>query len=314
MTVKPFLHELPDMAQLYAIAAARIGTHPQVVEKDYWLMHCLWSLKAQGFVFELKGGTSLSKGFDVIYRFSEDIDIHIHAPAEVKTGRNQDKPAHVESRRRFFDELAGKITIPGIAAVERDRDFDDEKMRSAGIRLTYLSRYEALPELKPSILLEAGFDLTYPHEPRTISSWSYDQGAAAGIEVVDNRAQSIPCYLPEYTFVEKLQTISTKFRQEQQGETSPANFIRHYYDVYQLLNLGRVQDFIGTAKYLAHKESRFRTLDQKDLTKNEAFRLRDSKTRARYVKEYQRTAAIYYRQQPSFEAILSRLAEFLPRL
>lgn len=40
-------------------------------------MHVLWGLQAQGFAFELKGGTSLSKGFGVIHRFSEDIDIHV---------------------------------------------------------------------------------------------------------------------------------------------------------------------------------------------------------------------------------------------
>jgi hypothetical protein len=34
-----------------------------LVEKDYWIMQSLWGLQAQGFVFELKGGTSLSKGF-----------------------------------------------------------------------------------------------------------------------------------------------------------------------------------------------------------------------------------------------------------
>ena len=44
-------------------------------------MHCLWGLQQQGFQFELKGGTSLSKGFGIIERFSEDIDIQIHLKA-----------------------------------------------------------------------------------------------------------------------------------------------------------------------------------------------------------------------------------------
>ncbi len=100
-----------------------------LVEKDYWIMHGLWGLQAQGFVFELKGGTSLSKGFGVIHRFSEDIDIRIQPPADldVKTGRNQDKPAHIASRLAYYDELAKRISIPGIDNVERDTFFDDEK-------------------------------------------------------------------------------------------------------------------------------------------------------------------------------------------
>jgi hypothetical protein len=93
-----------------------------LVEKDYWIMHGLWGLQAQGFVFELKGGTSLSKGFGVIHRFSEDIDIRIEPPddLDVKTGRNQDKPAHIASRLAFYDELAKRIRIPGVDSLERE--------------------------------------------------------------------------------------------------------------------------------------------------------------------------------------------------
>ena len=105
-----------------------------LVEKDYWIMHCLWGLQAQGFQVELKGGTSLSKGFGVIHRFSEDIDIRIEPlhGMDVKIGRTHDKPAHVESRRAYYDELAARISIPGIDHVERDTQFDDDKMRNAG--------------------------------------------------------------------------------------------------------------------------------------------------------------------------------------
>lgn len=48
-------------------------------------------LQAQRFRFELKGGTSLSKGFGVIHRLSEDIDIRVESPEsmEVRTGRNK---------------------------------------------------------------------------------------------------------------------------------------------------------------------------------------------------------------------------------
>ncbi len=91
-------------------------------------------MQAQGFHFELKGGTSLSKGFGVIHRFSEDIDIRIEPPddMDVEFGRNQDKPALVASRRNYYDALTARIQIPDIDKVERDTQFDDEKLRSAG--------------------------------------------------------------------------------------------------------------------------------------------------------------------------------------
>jgi Phage integrase family/Nucleotidyl transferase AbiEii toxin, Type IV TA system len=62
----------------------------------------------------------------------------------------------------------------------------------------------------------------------------------------------VPCYDPRYTFVEKLQTISTKFRLQQGG--SPIDFMRHYYDVHNLLKRPEVQEFIGTDAYKEHKD------------------------------------------------------------
>lgn len=78
-----FLHEQKDFPDLLRIIEDETGVQAGLVEKDYWLMQVLYGLKAQGFSFELKGGTSLSKGFKVIHRFSEDIDIHITTMLEI---------------------------------------------------------------------------------------------------------------------------------------------------------------------------------------------------------------------------------------
>jgi len=141
-----FLHDHPQFAELIRIVAQERGIDPALVEKDYWIMHCLYGLRQLGLKFELKGGTSLSKGFQIINRFSEDIDIRIEPPKgrEVKTGRNQDKPAHVQSRADFYDWLAETIRINGIEKVERDTAFDTRDMFSAGIRLFYKPSTKAM--------------------------------------------------------------------------------------------------------------------------------------------------------------------------
>jgi hypothetical protein len=115
---------------------------PVLVEKDYWIMHCLYGLQQLEMAFELKGGTSLSKGYRIINRFSEDIDIRIEPPKgmEVKYGPNHDKAAHRESRKAFYDWLAETITIDGIQKIERDTEFDNDTYRSGGIRLYYPRR------------------------------------------------------------------------------------------------------------------------------------------------------------------------------
>src|SRR5215831_19681709 len=95
-----YLHNHPQFSDLIRIVAEERGIDPALVEKDYWIMHCLYGLQQLGLTFELKGGTSLSKGFQIINRFSEDIDIRIEPPPDrdVKTGRNQTSPAQVKSR------------------------------------------------------------------------------------------------------------------------------------------------------------------------------------------------------------------------
>lgn len=124
----------------------------------------------------------------------------------------------------------------------------------------------------------------------------------------------VPCYEPGYTLVEKLQTISTKFRKQQTSGEMPRNFLRHYYDVYCLLEDADVQAFIGTQDYRSHKDRRFPAADEKDITRNPAFLLDDPETLETYAKAYADTRALYYRDQPSFDAILARINDHRDRL
>lgn len=53
---KVFLHQLSDAKELFEVVANERQILPILVEKDYWIMHCLWGLQQQGFQFALKGG------------------------------------------------------------------------------------------------------------------------------------------------------------------------------------------------------------------------------------------------------------------
>lgn len=48
-------------------------------------------------------------------------------------------------------------------------------------------------------------------------------------------ALAVACYEPGYTLVEELQTISTKYRQQQASGGMPKNVVRHYYDVRKFI-------------------------------------------------------------------------------
>ena len=242
---RDFLHNHPQFADLIRIVAEVKSIDPAPAEKDCWIMHCLYELRQLGHTFQLKGGTSLSKGHNIIGRFSEDIDILIEPPADrdVKTGKNHDKPAHIQTRRDFYDWLAKTIKIDGLSKVGRDTEFDDvPKCRSAGIRLNYTSAVEAMEGLREGVLLEVGFDTVAPNTPKDISSWVYDYGAGK-VDVTDNRAKAVPCYDPGYTLIEELQTVSTKFRHQQSNGSDPVEFMRHYYDLYELLRRSEVHRY-----------------------------------------------------------------------
>ncbi|EPZ16994.1 hypothetical protein M622_09690 [Thauera terpenica 58Eu] len=317
-----FLHEHPNFVDLLRQLAQQTGIATYLIEKDYWLMHGLWALQQQGWQFQLKGGTSLSKGFGIIQRFSEDIDLRIEPPAgqQVKTGKNQDKPAHIKSRQQYFDWLATEIRarpLPGFESVERDTEYDDPKCRGAGIRLHYPVLTDYLPGIKEGILLEVGFDDTAPNTPCLISAWAVDAALSSPVQVIDNRAVDVPCYSPAYTFVEKLQTVSTKFRLQQAADPDapfPKNFLRHYYDLYCLLAHPEVLAFIGTAEYALRKQQRFRSGDELNIARNPAFTLIDPAVRARYQHKYEETAGLYYAGQVPFATILARIAEHIDRL
>jgi hypothetical protein len=311
-----FLHELANAKQLFEIVADEKGLLPDIVEKDYWLMHCLWGIQRQGYKFELKGGTSLSKGFGIIERFSEDIDIQIHpVDGSVKTGKNHDKATHIEGRKQFFDRMSKELDVTGLC-FEREHVFDDQsgKMRGAGIKGVYSSLFSGNESLKSGVILELGFDQTTPFELCNITSWAYEKAIMLHLSIIDNRAKNIPCYCPEYTFIEKLQTISTKYRLEQEKKIMPINFLRHYYDIYKLLENVRVIQFIGTDEYENHKKIRFRGQDEIIIKNNPAFTIEDDNTRKRYRDEFRKKSAIYFGKQPAFDEIIERIKNNIERL
>lgn len=313
-----YLHDHKQFASLINILASERNIEPGLIEKDYWIMHVLYGLKKQGFEFELKGGTSLSKGHKLIHRFSEDIDIHIKPPKELDINENPNncKENNAKKRKDFYDSLAKQINIPGIISVERDPTFDDTKCyRSGGIRLHYKNTVNKVAGIKEGILLEAGFDDVTPNSSLTISSWAFDKAQEANVDIVDNKAYEIICYHPGYTLVEKLQTIATKFRNEQEKGDKGVNFMRQYYDVYCLLDSPEVLKFIGTPEYEAHKKKRFPNADLEiPINKNEAFLLSSKEIRKDFTARYKLTAALYYQGQPDFDELLQRIAIHLNKL
>lgn len=109
-----FLHERDGWAQFLTTVASTADTTPAFVEKDYWVTH---TLHQSGLGVWFKGGTSLSKGFGIIERFSEDLDlaldgngVGIEAPTRSK--KNYKQPA-VDELSEWFAAVEAQIEVPG---------------------------------------------------------------------------------------------------------------------------------------------------------------------------------------------------------
>jgi len=101
------LHERRDFRDLLLIVGERSGAGAAIVEKDYWVTEALRVISREfgdGVVF--KGGTSLSKGWHLISRFSEDIDLLI---------RTSDGESHGQRDRymKEIDEAVERATSRG---------------------------------------------------------------------------------------------------------------------------------------------------------------------------------------------------------
>lgn len=232
-----FVHDADDWGDLLVTVAGQIDRDLGLVEKDYWVTHTLWAIHELGFEVWFKGGTSLSKGFNLIERFSEDIDVRLDAGAtglaEPKLSWSN-KKAGVQERDAWFDAVATALTIPG-CRVRRDPASSDAQVRAAAFEVRYPARHaDSLhQDMRPFVLLEVGRARVVPFVSRRLTSWVHDYLARGGYlsEYTDNRPAAVRCIHPSATCLEKLEAVARKF---ERGHPAP-DFVRHYEDAAQII-------------------------------------------------------------------------------
>jgi len=226
------------------VAADRSGRPAHLLEKDVWVVWALATLFGSdiGAHLVFKGGTSLSKAYGVIRRFSEDVDLtyDIRAIAPDLVGENGEAlPKNRSEEKRWSKAVrhrlpewiaetvqplvAGAIDAQSLAAtlrVEGDRLYIDYAATSAG------SGYVA-----PSVMLEFGARST--GEPASLRDVTCD---AAGLIDGVNFPSARPRVMhAERTFWEKATAIHVFCLQERlRGE----RFARHWHDVVRLDEAG----------------------------------------------------------------------------
>jgi hypothetical protein len=229
-----FPHEHRDFDGLLRIVAGKRKLSTALVEKDYWVTHSLWALHQLRLEIWFKGGTSLSKGFGLIERFSEDLDLKIEpgmakALPAVGSWKSEGKKA-VGERQAFFAALAKVLRVPS-ATVSVDPGFEDRSHRSAQLRIVYPGTHRGTmaATMKPFVLLEVGSARVTPFVERDMTSFVHEELAALG-QLGDfdaNRPRVVRCVHPLVTLLEKLDALH---RRVPRADVAPATFVRHFED------------------------------------------------------------------------------------
>ena len=310
------LHERSDFTELLTQVGESSGAGAGIVEKDYWVTEALRVIADSffdGVVF--KGGTSLSKAWGLIARFSEDIDLLVRTDG----GRLATRGA----RDRYLKEIAGAVA--GIGGLEPQ----SEGQSSRGISRTAVLAYEPrtpTPGLSPTIVLEMGVrGGPHPVETRALTSMLADAFAGTGVEDESLSAFAMVVLHPRRTFVEKLFAINSACELFSEGrESALARPTRHLADLYFLLGDPDVAEFIGSKEYRD-------LLPEVDAISNEHFpRDHRAPTEMRFAgsralapegglrtaieADYARSGVLFYGDRPDLAAIYERIAEVADRL
>jgi hypothetical protein len=312
-----FVHEDPEFDRLIRIVADATGVSPALVEKDYWVTHALWSLQHQGFETWLKGGTSLSKGFGLIQRFSEDLDLKIEPgivsriPA-VEDGDWDGKSAKAKrARSARFEALEQQIAIAG-TTIARDPGINIADSRETKIRVLYPGRFSGdLPAaMRSYVLLEVGVARVTPCVEKDLSSFVHDHLVSRSqlADYDDNRPRGFRCVHPVVTALEKLQAISAKYPRP---DVDAAGFIRHYEDLARIATSTALPPLAMSVRELADEMLRMKQIRWDPTPEHEALVCPPGERRDQVLRAYADIGSMFWGRRISFDEACEAVRDWI---
>lgn len=324
-----------DRRTYFTETAALIGLNPEHVEKDFWVcwtLNQLFALPEIGDQLTFKGGTSLSKAYRIIQRFSEDIDITIsreylgfggaHDPENAPSGKKrkawlQDlkKACGMFVSTKLAAALSASISqrLAGAALTSDAQDPDQQ---------TLLFRYPGCwPDLADGyfgrfVKIELGARSDpWPTEQLTVSPYV--------AEHFPNRftigRRPVQVLAKERTFWEKAALLHEENCRPSDKPIKP-RLSRHYYDLARMIELGvddsaldKIDLFDRVVEhrsvFFAHSWVDYETM------KRGSFHIVPREGReSEWKKDYERTKEMFFSSPPAFEDVLKLVATFEHRL
>lgn len=240
------LLESHERRDAYETAAQHLGLPGAVIEKDVWVCWVLGVLfgepEPDRYPMAFKGGTSLSKVFDAIFRFSEDIDLTIgvssasFANGEIPASRNQRdrlRKEVEEKLERHLSQSVVPILTASLSPMAGNEAHSVEREDAEVVWVNYPSCYAGeVDYIRESIKLEYGArNRIEPNERHTISPYIADLIPAD----VTLPTAEVDVLSPKRTFWEKA-TLAHDMCNRAEWVSNADRRSRHWYDLFMLAN------------------------------------------------------------------------------
>jgi hypothetical protein len=323
--------QLPDETKirLFAETSRQIGLpSTSAAEKDWWVVHTLaiiFSMEcANALIF--KGGTSLSKGWNVIHRFSEDIDLALDREffgfsGELTKGdiRKLRRKSFQFISEVFTEELKNKFVELGFKDVTiKPREVENHDQEPLIIEIYYNKLTETDTYLKPGVLVEVGSrSLKEPFTQRTF-------GTFVSEIYTDNpftdKPITIPIVNPERTFLEKIFLLHEEF-QKPYGKIRVERLSRHLYDIEKLSQTEYAEIALQETELyntIVKHRSKFNAISGIDYAKHNPANIKfippDSIIKMWEADYEEMKGSMIYEQPLDFDKLINRLTELQKRI
>ena len=321
-----FLHlKAQEQSQIYRALAPQLARTPVVLEKDVWVCWVLQTLftMPDRLLMAFKGGTSLSKVFGAIARFSEDVDITLDYrgldgsfdPFAEGVSRNRLKKFS-ENLKSFVRDHVHTTVLPHFRkslAEEFDVDAFQLEVSDDGeqMRMHYPSVLEAPGDyVGNSVLIElGGRNITEPNEEREVRPDIAEHVSELGFP-----RPTVSVLSPMRTFWEKATLMHVEC-QRNEFRAGAERLSRHWYDLAMLADLAPGQAAVGDRTLLAdvvkHKKVFYNaSYANYDACLSGQLRLiPENHVLAALHEDFQRMidAGMFIGDPPAFHAIIDRL-------
>lgn len=239
------LHENKQLfRQAVQFTAQQKGIPEIYVEKDYWVTYALHTIFKHKIGEEavFKGGTALLKCYDLIYRFSEDIDIVVLR----REGESNNK---LTTKIRQISSVVNAV-LPEVDIAEVTQKMGMNRKTAHSYAKEFKGDYG---QVRDVIIVEATWLGYYePYTTKAVSSFIYEMIINTGQEVLVTEYGLQPFEVkvlePKRTLCEKIMSLVRFSYSEKPIEDLKAK-IRHTYDLRQLLENKRLSDFFNSTAF-----------------------------------------------------------------